>query len=150
MNDDDETLFSFFTELGIIAQLSSTLFERNLPDGMTRSQFSVLNWFLRVDERATPGRLAEAFQVTRGAMTNTLKKLEARGLVSVEPDPHSGRQKTVRLTPVGREVHRQALATAFPLFRAFAEEIDMGTIRRQLDDLKRIRKLLDESRYTQG
>jgi len=74
---DDETasLFSFFNEIGIIAQLASNLFAQSLPGGLTQSQFSVLNWFARVDSEATPKRLATAFQVTPGAMTNTLKKL---------------------------------------------------------------------------
>jgi DNA-binding MarR family transcriptional regulator len=52
--------------------------QQNLPAGLTVSQFSVLNWFIRVDNVATPGRLSTAFQVTKGAMTNTLKKLHEK------------------------------------------------------------------------
>ncbi|MFL2838842.1 MAG: MarR family winged helix-turn-helix transcriptional regulator [Pseudohongiellaceae bacterium] len=87
-------IFGFFTEVSIIAQLSISLFERHLPEGLTHSQFGVLNWFHRVDdEAATPGRLAAAFQVTPGAMTNTLKRLGAKALIKVEPDASSGRRK---------------------------------------------------------
>ena len=40
--------------IGIIAQLTSNQLQRNLPHGLTQSQFSVLNWFLRVDDEASP------------------------------------------------------------------------------------------------
>ena len=52
------TAFEFFNEIGIIAQLSSNQMQRTMPHGLTQSQFSVLNWFVRVDDQATPGRLA--------------------------------------------------------------------------------------------
>ncbi len=145
--DDYETLFSYFMEVGIVAQLTSTLFERNLPEGMTRSQFSVLNWFLRVDTVASPGRLATAFQVTRGAMTNTLKKLAAKGYITVEPDSTSGRSKIVRLTALGEAVHERAIASARPAMEDFAGRLDLDCIRDQLENLKSIRKLLDDARY---
>ena len=59
-----DAVFTYFNEIGIISQLSTVLFEQSLPEGLTLSQFSVLNWFVRVDVEATPGRLARAFQVT--------------------------------------------------------------------------------------
>ena len=68
-NSGESPLFAYFNEIGIIAQLSSAQFEKTLPARLNNSQFSVLNWFRRVDSQATPGRLATAFQVTAGAMT---------------------------------------------------------------------------------
>ncbi|HNK68572.1 MAG TPA: helix-turn-helix domain-containing protein, partial [Flavobacteriales bacterium] len=44
--------------------------------GMELSHFSVLNHLARTGEERTPAQLARAFHVTRGAMTNTLTKLE--------------------------------------------------------------------------
>ena len=38
----DDKLFQLFNEIGIIAQLSGTLFERVMPEGMTLAQFTVL------------------------------------------------------------------------------------------------------------
>ena len=102
--------FEFFNEVGIISQLSSTRMQRVLPHGMTQSQFSVLNWFVRVDTQASPTRLANAFQVTKGAMTNTLGKLEEKGFVAIAPDPASGRSKIVTLTPAGRAARDAAIA----------------------------------------
>lgn len=147
-NETSESpLFVYFNEIGIIAQLSSALFERNLPEGLNSSQFSVLNWFSRVDTQAAPGRLATAFQVTAGAMTNTLKKLEAKGLVKIEPDELSGRKKKVTLTREGEKVRAQAIAAAAPLFQEFAEQFDLDNINSQIGDLQQVRKYLDERRY---
>ena len=45
---------------------------RVLPKGMEISHFSVLNNLAWHDGEKTPAQLAETFNVTRGAMTNTL------------------------------------------------------------------------------
>ena len=147
-NDPSESpLFSYFNEIGIIAQLSNALFERSLPDGLNNSQFGVLNWFARVDSQATPGRLATAFQVTGGAMTNTLKKLEAKDLVKIEPDEFSGRKKKVTITLKGEKVRKQAIAAAAPLFQEFAENFPQENIELQLGQLQKVREYLDQRRY---
>ena len=144
---DAGSLFDFFNEIGIIAQLSSNLFARSLPDGLTQSQFSVLNWFVRVDTEATPKRLATAFQVTPGAMTNTLKKLADKGLVRIEPDTRSGRQKRVSMTPAGRAMRTRAIAATAPLFEEFATRFPPQSLQQALTDLRAVRAYLDERRY---
>ena len=143
----ESQLFAYFNEIGIIAQLSSAIFEKNLPEGLNNSQFSVLNWFSRVDSEATPGRLATAFQVTAGAMTNTLKKLESKGLVKIEPDEFSGRKKKVTITPQGEFVRKQAIASAAPLFQEFAEKFPLENIDAQVKELIKVREYLDQRRY---
>lgn len=144
--EDPSLLFRYFTEIGIIAQLSSTMFESALPHGLTNAQFSVLNWFTRVDSQATPGRLAAAFQVTGGAMTNTLKKLEAKQLVSIVPDPESGRKKRVTITSKGLEQREQAIAAAAPLFHELLSQLDTDELSAQLPVLENLRKFLDNRR----
>ena len=143
-------LFTFFNELNIISQLSNSMLERNLPDGLTASQFSVLNWFVRVDNVATPGRLSTAFQVTKGAMTNTLKKLREKQLVTVEPDRASGRRKIVRMTRRGRKVRDTAITATYPLLAEFAQVFDIMEIKHQLIAIQKVRMYLDERRYTQN
>ncbi|MCI5105971.1 MAG: MarR family transcriptional regulator [Pseudomonadales bacterium] len=145
--DQSDLLFSYFTEIGIIAQLSATMFERQLPQGLSLAQFSVLNWFTRVDDEATPSRLARAFQVTGGAMTNTLGKLQSKGLIKVEPDPLSGRKKRVTMTEAGRRLREKAISEAMPLFTEHQAAMDMQIIERQLLELQEIRQYLDEYRY---
>ncbi|MBL4580468.1 MAG: winged helix-turn-helix transcriptional regulator [Gammaproteobacteria bacterium] len=145
-NSSESTLFAYFNEIGIIAQLSNALFEKSLPDGLNNSQFGVLNWFRRVDSQATPGRLATAFQVTAGAMTNTLKKLNAKGLVKIEPDEFSGRKKKVTITEKGKKVREQAIIAAAPLFQEFAENFPQENIELQVELLQQVREYLDQRR----
>jgi DNA-binding MarR family transcriptional regulator len=142
-----EELFGFFNEIGIIAQLSTAMFEQKLPEGLTQSQFSVLNWFIRVDSQATPTRLAKAFQVTGGAMTNTLKKLEGKGLVRIVPDKTSGRQKLVTLTARGKKTRDKAIGSVAPLLQEFADQFDPGHLKKTKQELAAVRRYLDESRY---
>lgn len=143
-------LCTFFNEIGIISQLSSTMFERKLPNGLTNSQFGVLNWFMRVDSEATPGRLAAAFQVTGGAMTNTLKKLAAKDLIKIEPDATSGRKKRVTITGKGRAMRDVAINAATAMFEEFAAVFPPGKIEKQVKELQKIRQYLDELRYADG
>lgn len=147
-SNDAESLFTFFNEIGIISQLATSLFEQQLPPGLTQSQFGVLNWFVRVDGEASPGRLAKAFQVTGGAMTNTLKKLEAKGYVQVVPDERSGRQKRVTLTREGRQVRDQSIRAMGPVLAEFSAVFDTASIARQTAALAKVRQYLDEARYS--
>lgn len=138
--------FSFFNEIGIIAQLSTNQLHRTMPHGLTQSQFAVLNWFIRVDDEATPGRLASAFQVTKGTMTNTLAKLERKAFVTIEPDPESGRRKLVRITAAGRRARESALRAAHPQLEAFLARFPSGRVSRALPLLREIRQYLDTAR----
>ena len=142
----EATLFTYFNEIGIIAQLSNAQFERILPDGLNNSQFYVLNWFCRVDSQASPGRLATAFQVTPGAMTNTLKKLKSKGLVKIEPDELSGRKKKVSISSRGEKLQKQAVNAAAPLFQEMAKNCPLENIEIQVAQLQKVREYLDQRR----
>ncbi len=141
-----ELVFRLFNEIGIIAQLSTTRFKRSLPYGMSRPQFSILNWFCRVDDQASPGRLAKAMEVTKGAITNSLKKLEAKGFITVTPDENSGRQKVVRLTPEGQRARNEAIISATPAFEQLFQSQPAEAMVALISELEKIRKVLDESR----
>ena len=150
MTRQTDTLFTFFNEIGIISQLATSMFEQRLPHELTISQFGVLNWFVRVDSQATPSRLAKAFQVTGGAMTNTLKKLESKGFIRVEPDEKSGRQKRVTLTKSGRNARDESIAAIGPLLAEFAETFPATGLERQVKQLSKVREYLDEYRYRES
>ena len=51
----------------------------------------------------SPGQLAKRFDLTSGAMTNRLDRLEAEELIRRLPDPDDRRGVIVELTPKGRE-----------------------------------------------
>jgi DNA-binding MarR family transcriptional regulator len=59
----------------------------------------------------TPSELAEGLLLTTGGMTVRLNRLQAAGLLSRQPNPEDGRGVLIHLTPQGREVAEDALAT---------------------------------------
>jgi DNA-binding MarR family transcriptional regulator len=127
---EDPVHFRFMNEIAIIDQLASRLFERVMPEGMTLPQFGVLSHFVRLDRPSSPQRLASAFQVTKGAMTNTLQHLEAKGLVTVAPDPDDRRAKTVTITGAGRAAREEAIAALRPIIQRLAEEVSSTEVER--------------------
>ncbi|MEP2261681.1 MAG: MarR family transcriptional regulator, partial [Paracoccaceae bacterium] len=112
MTDTDDTskeIFGFFTEIGIINQLSTALLAQALPDGVHPSHFAILNHLtLRGDGKA-PVKIASAMQVTKNTMTHSLKVLEERGYIDVKPDPKDGRAKLVYLTSKGQQFREGAI-----------------------------------------
>lgn len=142
----DPALFTFFNEVGIISQLSSSAFERVLPHGLTLSQFSVLNNLARLGDGRSPSWLANAFQVTKGAMTNTLSKLEARGFVDVHADETDGRGKKVYLTKAGAKARGDALKSQGPLLAELMGSFSEAEFEDAIPFLARLRAHLDAAR----
>jgi len=142
----DPVHFRLLNEIGIVAQLSGRLFERVMPGDMTLPQFTVLNHFVRLGRPSSPARLASAFQVTKGAMTNTLGHLEAKGFVTVCRDPADGRSKIVDITPPGRAAREEAVAALAPSLRRLADAIPGADIEAILPVLVRLRAYLDAER----
>ena len=143
---DDTLIFSFFNEIGIIEQLSRNVFEQTLPDGLKVSHFSILNHLARLGDGKSPSSLANAFQVTKAAMTNTLSRLEARRLIKVKPDPDDARAKQVFLTQKGRTTRDKCLAALVPLLRELEGEFSKTTFKNALPFLQDIRAHLDAAR----
>lgn len=143
---DLQTLFRFFNEIGIVAQLSATAFEKVMPPGMTLPQFIVLNHLFRLGDGRTPLSIAQAVQVTKGAMTNTLGHLEGKGLISLAPDPRDGRSKRVFLTPEGQAARIAAIEALGPELSGVAGEISMLDVADVLPVLEDLRKVLDTRR----
>jgi len=144
--DQAPLAFVLLNEMGIINQLSTARFESVLPEGLNRPQFSVLNNFVRLGGTRTPAELAEAFQVTRGAMTNTLKRLESKGCLEVEVNPADGRSKRVRITAKGRRLREKAIRATEPELANLAEAIGGNEIAQVLAVLQKIREWLDATR----
>ncbi len=79
------------------------------PVGLTNQQFSLLMSLNRA-EPPSIGQVAPMLAMDRTTLTASLKPLERRGLVKVEPDPADGRSRRLRLTDAGRDI----LAAAMP------------------------------------
>ncbi len=144
--DSVSTYFRLFNEIGIIAQLSGNRLERVLPEGMSLAQFSVLNHFCRLGGAWSPTRLAAAFQVTKGAMTNTLQRLEAQRFVTIRADEEDTRAKIVEITDAGRSAREAAIRATGPIIMELAGLIPLADVKAALPFLEFVRKTLDENR----
>ena len=144
---NDPSIFRFFNEIGIINQLASTKLGSVLPDSLKMSQFSVLNHLVRLGGEWSPLRLAKAFQVTKGAMTNTLNRLEKRALIEIRPDPEDGRGKLVRITAKGEKMRQECLMAIDPFIQKIEEELGLTDFTNSLPALEKVRKYLDEERF---
>ncbi len=142
----DLIFFQVFNEIGIINQLGSTAFEKTLPDGLKISQFSVLNHFVRLGDDSTPLQLANAFQVTKGAMTNTLKRLLDRKLITIRPDSKDGRCKRVFITEKGRITRDKCIQRVTPLFEILKKSLSESDFRTAIPFLQKLREVLDKER----
>ncbi len=142
----DPLLFRFFNEIGIIEQLARNRFERSLPDGLKMPQFIVLNHLVRLGGEWSPARLAAAFQLTKGAMTNTLQRLEARRLVKISADPRDGRGKLVGLTDAGRHMRERCVDSVGGLLEQLSREVSEHEVAAAMPILEIVRRYLDSRR----
>ena len=145
-DDTSSEVFGFFTEIGIINQLSTAMLAKSLPDGVHPSHFSILNHLARLGDGRPPVRIASAMQVTKNTMTHSLKVLEDRGFIEVRPDPNDGRGKLVFLTSHGRSFREQAIAEVGAMFGRIIGPEQLVQMRQAQPDLALLRKHLDDNR----
>lgn len=141
-----DEVFGFFNEIGIINQLSTAMFAKSLPNGVHPSHFAILNHLARMGDGKTPMRIASAMQVTKNTMTHSLKVLQDRGYIDVQPDPEDGRGKRVYLTESGRAFREEAIARVTEQFRHLIGVDQRAIMRRIRGDLEQMRKHLDGNR----
>ncbi len=139
-------VFNFFTELGIIDQLVQSALERALPDGLRMAHFGVLTHFISQGGQQSPTHLANAFQVTKGAMTNTLNRLSTRDLVNIISDPEDGRAKLVSITKEGKAMHARAVGSITPMMYEMLAPVEVEEFATALPFLTRLREVLDAAR----
>lgn len=141
MNDTTENLaISLFSELFMSDQLARNQLTKALPKGMELSHFSVLNHLARVGEERTPAQLAQAFHLTRGAMTNTLSKLEWAGHIHIRPDWDDARRKMVAISPAGRRARDVAIESIAPMIAEVVDDIGVENVRTALPVLRALRQ----------
>ena len=145
MEDDGNSLaIALFTEVMATDQLVRARLTKVLPKGMEISHFSVLNHLARLGDERTPAQLAQTFQVMRGAMTNTLGKLEWAGYVHVRPDWDDARRKLVAISPAGRQARDQALGSVTPVIKQVVETLGKDRVRGALPILREMRLKLSD------
>jgi DNA-binding MarR family transcriptional regulator len=90
---------------GINRRINRMLDETLAEVGLDHGEYKVLSYLSQSGPpfRSTPGRLAKRMELSSGAMTNRLDRLEEADLVRRLPDPEDRRSVVVELTDHGRE-----------------------------------------------
>jgi len=140
----DEIAVALFGELFTADQLARNRMSRALPKGMQLSHFAVLNHLARINDERTPAQLARSFHVTRGAMTNTLARLEWAGHIHIRPDWEDARRKFVAISPAGKAARDSAVATMVPLIAEVVTALGADRVRALLPVLRQLRLKLEE------
>jgi DNA-binding MarR family transcriptional regulator len=140
----EDIAVALFGELFMADQLARNRISRALPRGMQLSHFGVLNHLARLNEERTPAQLARAFHVTRGAMTNTLARLEWAGHVHIRPDWDDARQKFVAISPSGRAARDAAVQSVAPLIAEVVQALGAERVRAVLPVLREMRTRLED------
>ena len=144
MADTTESLAAvLFSEVLMVDQLARGRLSKALPKGMELSHFSVLNHLARAQDERTPAQLAAVFHITRGAMTNTLSKLQWAGYVHVRPDWDDARRKFVSISPAGRSARDAALAAISPVMGDVVKAVGPDKVRAVLPVLREMRGRLE-------
>jgi len=134
---------ALFSEILTNEQLIRNRLSRVLPKGMEISHFSVLNHLARIGDERSPAQLAKSFHVTRGAMTNTLTKLEWAGYVHIRPDWDDARRKMVAISPSGRAARDAAISAITPMVSDLIRDLGEDRVRAGLPVLRELRVRLE-------
>ena len=140
----EDLAVSLFGELLTADQLARNRISKALPKGMELSHFSVLNHLAGVQDERTPAQLAKAFHVTRGAMTNTLSKLEWAGHIHIRPDWDDARRKFVAISPAGRGARDAAVQAVVPVIGDLVKALGADRVRAVLPVLRELRTRLED------
>ena len=145
MSDDNSTLaISLFSEVLTVDQLLRLQLAKVLPKGMELSHFSVLNHLAHINIERTPAQLAKSFHVTRGAMTNTLRRLEASGYVHIRPDWDDARKKRVAISLSGRMARDNAISAVAPFLNEAVSDLGKDHFKQILPILRGLRVKLEQ------
>lgn len=141
---DNALAILLVSELLTADQLLRASLTRVLPNRMEISHFSVLNGLARAGAERSPAQLARSFHVTRGAMTNTLGRLEVAGYVHIRPDWDDARKKLVSISPAGLAARDAALAAITPLIADIVGDLGEAKVRAALPVLRELRTRLEK------
>jgi DNA-binding MarR family transcriptional regulator len=104
--DSQRSVSGLENHLGYWLRRVSNTVSGEFARSLQTRQTSVAEWvLLRVlyeREQATPGELAEALTMTRGAISKIIDKLEAKGWIRSRVNPEDSRGQLLFLTPAGR------------------------------------------------
>ena len=145
-NNKDMNLLILLSEIGTIEQLARNKLDNALPKDLNISSFSVLNHFSGSRAEKTPLQLARSFHVTKGAMTNTLNKLEKQGYIHVRPDWNDARKKCVSISQSGIDARNNAMKSIKPKLDEIIKKTNHMTKKSLLGDLRNFREAIENDK----
>ena len=140
MDSENSLAVSLFGEILTLDQLVRNRLAKVLPKGMELSHFSVLNQLSHTKIERTPAQIAKSFRVTRGAITNTLNKLELSGYIHIRPDWDDARRKMVSISPAGIVARNNALAAVTPIINELISEMGEERLKAIVPTLRDLRQ----------
>ena len=145
-NNKDMNLLIMLSEIATIEQLARNKLDNALPKDLNISSFSVLNHFSGSRAEKTPLQLARSFHVTKGAMTNTLNKLEKQGYIHVRPDWDDARKKCISISQSGIDARNDAMKSIKPILDEIIQKTDHMTKKSLLGDLRNFREAIENDK----
>ena len=146
LNNKDMNLLILLSEIATIEQLARNKLDNALPKDLNISSFSVLNHFSGSKAEKTPLQLARSFHVTKGAMTNTLNKLEKQGYIHVRPDWNDARKKCVSISQSGIDARNNAMKSIKPILDEIIQKTNHMTKKSLLGDLRNFREAIENDK----
>ena len=136
---------------GLSRRLHRTLDETLAEFGLDSGEYKALCTLARSGEPfcSTPGRLGKHMELSSGAMTNRIDRLEQAGLVRRRPDPNDRRGVLVEMTEKGRETYERAVGVQAKKEELVTSALDNAE-KKQLNDLLRRLMLEFERREQTG
>ena len=145
-NNKDINLLILLSEIATIEQLARSKLDNALPNDLNISSFSVLNHFSGSKAEKTPLQLARSFHVTKGAMTNTLNKLEKLGYIHVRPDWNDARKKRISISQSGMDARNNAMKSIKPILDEIIQKTGHMTKKNLLGDLRNFRESIESDK----
>ncbi len=103
-----------------------------LPDDATRVEMNVLRMIVAAEsrgEKLRPGMIASWSQLTRGAVSQTLKSLERKGFIERKRVPGDSRAVSIELTGAGRAVEAEGRRICDERIMAMLEYVGEDDVR---------------------
>ena len=145
-NNKDINLLILLSEIATIEQLARNKLDKALPKDLNISSFSVLNHFSGSKAEKTPLQLARSFHVTKGAMTNTLNKLEKLGYIHIRPDWNDARKKLISVSQSGVDARNYAIKSIKPILDEIIQKTELVTKKSFLGDLRSFRETIEKNK----
>ena len=134
---------SLFGEISAIDHLLKVKLSKSLPMGMEFSHFTILNYISTMETEKTPAQLARSFNLTKGAITNTLNKLSKMGYIHVRPDWDDGRSKLISISQTGKNARDSAVDSIEPILNELMKFMGTEKTKSIIPFLRDLRILLN-------